>query len=122
MATMKNQRIPRIAGPRIFESMAGGEARYDAVNHFFSDVFDLSFNAWGEARQVDRRLIRGSTSTDAPDFIEIGIAPDGRIAQVLAINHAGEDELLSDLVKRRVRIDGNEETLKDPSLPLTSLL
>jgi 3-phenylpropionate/trans-cinnamate dioxygenase ferredoxin reductase subunit len=103
-------------------NMAGGEARYDAVNHFFSDVFDLSLNGWGEARQVDRRLIRGSTSTDSPDFIEFGIAVDGRIAQVLSINHAGEDDLLAQLVKRRLRVDGNEEALKDPSRPLSSLL
>ena len=103
-------------------NMASGEARYDAVNHFFSDVFDLSMNAWGEARQVDRRLIRGSTSADSPDFVEVGIAAYGRITQVIAVNHAGEDEVLSELVKRRVRIDGNEETLKDPAFSLTTLL
>ena len=103
-------------------NMAGGNARYEAVNHFFSDVFDLSMNAWGESRQVDRRLIRGSTSTDSPDFVEIGIAGDGRIAQVISINHAGEDELLAELVRKRVRVDGNEEPLKDPATPLASLL
>ena len=53
--------------------MAGGEARYDAVNHFFSDVFDLTLLGWGEARAVDRRLIRGSTSGEKGDFVEIGI-------------------------------------------------
>jgi NADPH-dependent 2,4-dienoyl-CoA reductase/sulfur reductase-like enzyme len=103
-------------------NMAGGDARYDAVNHFFSDVFDLSMNAWGEARQVDRRLIRGSTSTDGPDFLEIGIAADGRIAQIISINHNGEDQLLADLVKQRARVDGNEEALKDPTAPLDLLL
>jgi NADPH-dependent 2,4-dienoyl-CoA reductase/sulfur reductase-like enzyme len=103
-------------------NMAGGDARYETANHFFSDVFELTMNAWGEARQVDRRLIRGSTSTDAPDFVEIGIAADGRIAQMIAMNHSGEDELLAEVVKRRARVDGNEEALKDPSVPLSSLL
>ena len=103
-------------------NMAGGDARYDVANHFFSDVFELSMNAWGEPRQADRRLIRGSTSTDSPDFVEIGIAADGRIAQTIAMNHAGEDELLAELVKRRVRVAGNEEALKDPTTPLSHLL
>lgn len=103
-------------------NMAGGDVAYGAVNHFFTDVFDLSLLGWGHARQVDRRLIRGSTSLDAPDFLEIGIAADGRIAQVLAINHGGEDDLLRSLVAGRIRVDGNEEALKDPAFPLASLL
>jgi NADPH-dependent 2,4-dienoyl-CoA reductase/sulfur reductase-like enzyme len=111
-----------VTGALAGTNMAGGDARYEAVNHFFSDVFDLSMNAWGEARQADRRLIRGSTSTDSPDFVEIGVAADGRIAQVIAVNHANEDELLAELVKRRARVDGNEESLKDPNTPLSSLI
>jgi hypothetical protein len=102
--------------------MAGGAAKYDTVNLFFSDVFELAMQAWGEARQVDRRLIRGNTNTDAPDFVEIGIAPDGRIAQIIAMNHKGEDELLKMLVAQRARVDGTEESLKDPSYPLRTLL
>jgi 3-phenylpropionate/trans-cinnamate dioxygenase ferredoxin reductase subunit len=102
-------------------NMAGGEATYDVANNFFSDVFDLSLNGWGEARQVDRRLIRGNTSVDAPDFIEIGIAADGRIAQVLSVNHKGDDELLKNLVAKRFRVDGNEESLKDPAVALPTV-
>jgi NADPH-dependent 2,4-dienoyl-CoA reductase/sulfur reductase-like enzyme len=112
----------RVTGQIAGTNMAGGDVAYNTVNNFFSDVFELSLNGWGEARQVDRRLIRGSTSADAPDFVELGIAADGRIAQVLAVSHSGEDELLRDLVARRVRVDGNEEALKDPSVPLASLL
>ena len=112
----------RVTGKIAGTNMAGRDVAYAAVNNFFSDVFELSLNGWGEARQVDRRLIRGSTSADAPDFVELGIGADGRLAQVLAVAHAGEDEVLRDLVGRRVRVNGNEEALKDPSFPLASLL
>jgi 3-phenylpropionate/trans-cinnamate dioxygenase ferredoxin reductase subunit len=112
----------QVTGTIAGTNMAGGEAKYDAVNLFFSDVFDLAMQTWGEARQVDRRLIRGNTSTDAPDFIEIGIAADGRIAQIIAMNHKGEDDLLRMLVGQRARVDGNEEFLKDPTYPLRTLL
>jgi 3-phenylpropionate/trans-cinnamate dioxygenase ferredoxin reductase subunit len=103
-------------------NMAGGDARYDAVNYFFSDVFDLSLSVWGEGRQVDRRLMRGTPNVDSPDFIEIGIAADGRVAQVLAIGHAGQDDLLKQLVGKRARLDGNEEALKDPATDLGELV
>lgn len=112
----------KVTGAIAGTNMAGGDVGYDVVNYFFSEAFDLSLSAWGEPKQVDRRLIRGPTCLDAPDFIEIGIAADGRVAQVLALNHAGEDELLRELVARRVRVDGNEEALKDPAFPLATLL
>jgi len=103
-------------------NMAGGEARYNAVNYFFSDVFDLSLSVWGEGRQVDRRLMRAAPNVDSPDFIEIGIAADGRVAQVMAVGHAGDDQWLRQLVGSRARIDGNEEAFKDPATNLSELV
>ncbi len=103
-------------------NMAGGNARYDRANYFFSDVFDLSVQGWGEPRLVEHRLVRGNQSLESPDFVEIGIASDGRIAHVLAINHRGEDETLRQLVGRRVQVGGKEESLKDPATRLEDLL
>jgi NADPH-dependent 2,4-dienoyl-CoA reductase/sulfur reductase-like enzyme len=111
-----------ITGAIAGTNMAGGEARYDDVSHFASEAFGLKLSAWGEPKFVDRRLIRGSTSADAPDFVEIGIAADGRIAQVLAVNHGGEDELLRKLVAKRAAVEGFEESLKDPASDLRRLL
>lgn len=107
-------------------NMAGGDQTYSAVNYFFSDVFDLSLSGWGEARLVDRRLIREISAANGgatkPEFVEIGVAADGRIAQVLAVNHQGEDDVLKELVARRVRVDGNEEAIKGKDFSLGSLL
>lgn len=112
----------RVSGALAGRNMAGRREPYAAVNNFFSDVFDLSVNGWGEARQVERRLLRGSANPEAPDFVEIGIAADGRIAQVLAINHVGEDDTLRSLVAQRTRVNGNEELVKDPATKLADLL
>jgi 3-phenylpropionate/trans-cinnamate dioxygenase ferredoxin reductase subunit len=83
-----------VTGALAGRNMAGANLTYDAVNYFFSDVFDVSLSAWGESRLIDRRIVRGSTHVEEPNFIEFGIAADGRIAQVLAINHPGEDDVL----------------------------
>jgi NADPH-dependent 2,4-dienoyl-CoA reductase/sulfur reductase-like enzyme len=104
-------------------NMAAGDASYSTVSTFFSEVFDLNLQGWGESRQVAHRLIRApSGANEEHDLIEFGIAADGRIAQILAINHRGEDDLLHALVARRVHVLGNEEALKDPAIPLPSLL
>ena len=108
----------RIAGA----NMAGGDARYDAVNHFQTHAFDLELTGWGESRLVDRRHIRGNEKVEAPDFVEIGVAADGRIAQAIAIGHGGENELLEALVRQRVNVEGREESLKDPARALSELL
>lgn len=103
-------------------NMAGANERYATVSRFETEVLNLSVKGWGEPKQVDHRLIRGTTTADAPDFVEIGIASDGRIAQVLSVNHEGEDSLLEELVARRVNVEGKEEALKDPSVPLAIML
>jgi hypothetical protein len=104
--------------------MAGEELKYDAVNTFFSDVFDWSMNAWGEARFVDHRIVRqpARANGEKADLVEFGVANDGRIAQVIAVNHAGEDEVLRELVKKRLNVSGREEVLREPQGELKSLL
>lgn len=108
----------RLAG----RNMAGMNEPYDHTGYFFSDVFALSISVWGEARAVDRRLLRGTPNVDSPDFVEIGVGADGKIAQVAAIGHAGDDDLLQELVRRRLPINGNEESIKDPGFDLRQLI
>lgn len=111
-----------VTGKLAGRNMAGVEEPYSSVNYFFSDVFDLSLSAWGDSRHIDRRLLRGTPKVEAPDFVEFGIGADGRIVQVLAVGHKGEDDVLRALIARRVRVNGNEEALKDPNSELGKLL
>jgi len=108
----------QVTGALAGRNMAGANERYDAVNYFFSDIFELSVSGWGEARLVTRRLVRGTPGVEKPDFIEFGVAADGRIAQIVAFGHANEDEFLKDLVRRRVNVEGREEAIKDPDQTL----
>ncbi len=104
-------------------NMAGGSAAYDAVTRWTTEVLGLVATVFGDARRVDRRVVRGSTADDTAGFVEVGIAADGRVAQVLAVgrgNGAGDVEGLRRLVANRVAVDGNEERLKDPAVPLAT--
>ena len=102
--------------------MAGAAERYDGVNHYFSEVFELKLKVWGESRHIARRLLRGIPTLESPTVIEFGIGPDGRISQALAVGHTPDDDILRELVRRRLPVDGNQESLKDPAVPLQTLV
>jgi 3-phenylpropionate/trans-cinnamate dioxygenase ferredoxin reductase subunit len=99
-------------------NMAGVDEPYAETNRFTTSVFDLDVTVWGEPRLVERRLLRGTPNIDAPAFSEIGVAADGRVAQVVAGGKVTEHDALGELVTRRFAINGNEERIKDPATPL----
>jgi NADPH-dependent 2,4-dienoyl-CoA reductase/sulfur reductase-like enzyme len=103
-------------------NMAGGNAKFQTASYFDSEVFGLKLEAWGEARAVDRRIIRGLASPESPQFIEFGVAADGRLAQIITGDRQDPRELFASLIERRFPVTGKEEQLKDPSLPLQSIL
>jgi NADPH-dependent 2,4-dienoyl-CoA reductase/sulfur reductase-like enzyme len=103
-------------------NMAGGQARYETVSHFQSDCLGLKIDVWGEPKLVDRRIIRGNVAAESPNFIEIGVAADQRIAQVISVGNTPESDSLAELVRRRAIVNDNEEQLKDPQIPLSDLL
>jgi 3-phenylpropionate/trans-cinnamate dioxygenase ferredoxin reductase subunit len=111
----------RITGAIAGANMAGDDVRYDGVNSFFSDFFDITLRAWGDSRFVDRRIVRGTPSVDSPQFAEIGISADGRVSQVLAIGRTPEHELLRRLVAKRLNVLGHEDLLNDPEADLSQL-
>ena len=109
-------------------NMAGGSAAYDAVTQWTTTVLGLTATVYGDARRVDRRVVRGQPGTDAlgdgGGFVEIGIAADGRVAQVVAVGRghgAADVEGLRRLVADRVAVDdANRDRLTDPAVPLAT--
>mgnify|MGYP001053435606 CR=1 FL=1 len=113
----------RLAGT----NMAGGDERFAAVTHFFTEAFGLSATGWGEPRLVERRLIRGQCNVESPRFLDIGVAGDGRVAQVISVGPRDASEppdatATAEMVRRRLQVGGLEEQLKDPTVDLESLL
>ncbi len=94
-------------------NMAGGDEKYDTLSGFTSTIIDVPVAVWGAARAVDHRLQRGQQSVDAPDFADIGVGSDQRVAQVIAVGNATEDPTLPELVRRRAMVDDREQELKD---------
>jgi hypothetical protein len=92
--------------------MTGGDLAYDEVGTQRSRIFGVELLAFGEAKPVDRRLVRSGSGK----FAEIGIDADGRVAQV--VSSAPVEGKLVDLVRHRTQISGMEEALKDPNVDI----
>jgi 3-phenylpropionate/trans-cinnamate dioxygenase ferredoxin reductase component len=103
-------------------NMAGGDSVLEAVASISTEAFGLKIRGWGTSRHVARRVIRGSPNVESPDFVEIGITSDNRVAQVLAVGPQGENPILQELIRRRVTVGGHDESLSDPAWPLENLL
>lgn len=104
----------RVAGT----NMAGGDATYDGAASYASQVFDVNLHVYGDPRHIDRRLVRGTPRVESPSFVEIGVTADGKVAQIIAVGDDHDLSKLEAMVKDRVAINGNEESLKDPASPL----
>jgi 3-phenylpropionate/trans-cinnamate dioxygenase ferredoxin reductase subunit len=110
-----------VTGTLAGRNMAGIDTAFDSVSHFYTEAFDLRIDAWGEARFINHRILRGTPSADAPDFVEIGVAADGRVAHVLSVGHRGNGGALRELVRTRFQVRDREELLKDPNTNLQEL-
>jgi 3-phenylpropionate/trans-cinnamate dioxygenase ferredoxin reductase subunit len=52
--------VARQQGLRAGRNMAGEQKPYTALPYFFSDLFDLSFEAWGDLTSWDQTVVRGA--------------------------------------------------------------
>jgi 3-phenylpropionate/trans-cinnamate dioxygenase ferredoxin reductase subunit len=108
-----------IAGINMAAPSPANQATYNIVNTYTTQAFNLTATLFGEPKLVDRRIVRGSTAGDQANFTEIGIAPDGKIASILAIGPDHDLPALRNLVAKRIAVNGNQERLKDIDIPLS---
>jgi 3-phenylpropionate/trans-cinnamate dioxygenase ferredoxin reductase subunit len=103
-------------------NMSGGSRSFGEVTSVSSEVFGVALRVWGEPRLADRRLVRGTPGGEGVDCAEVGVGADGRVVHAAAIGRSAEHDTLEEMVRRRIVIDGNQETIKDPSSNLRTLV
>jgi NADPH-dependent 2,4-dienoyl-CoA reductase/sulfur reductase-like enzyme len=108
----------RLAG----RNMAGKDESFAAVNYVEREIFDLPLLIAGEQRLVHHRLVRAGGSEEQPALLEFGLAVDGRLAQIVALGKTPNRQILLELIKQRISLWGHEESIKDPSFDLNTLI
>jgi len=100
-------------------NMAGADEPYRILPHFFSDILDLSFEAWGTLARSERILVRGSVAERSVSYWYVH---EGRVLGVLAIGRPEpEREAMQALVARGPLAAEVEVGLMDTGVDLASL-
>ena len=112
--------VARRQGRRAGQNMAGAEKPYTALPYFFSDLFDLSFEVWGNLSSWDQTVLRGSLEEGNFAYYYFD---QGKLAGVLAMGRpSAERSPMQDLVKARAAYDEVAGKLSDTGLDLKALV
>lgn len=112
--------VARRQGRRAGRNMAGEEVAYTALPYFFSDLFDLSFEVWGNLFSWDQTVLRGSLEEGSFAFYYFDQA---KLVGVLSMNRPSvERGPMQGLIKTRPTHAEIAEKLRDESLALETLV
>ncbi len=131
--------VARRQGLRAGRNMAGEEKPYTALPYFFSDMFDMSFEVWGNLMSWDETVLRGELGSSSYQlfYFDQGMGAPGEIAWarspgrdrprplvgVLTVGRlGGARQVIPKLVKARVAYDDVADALRDEEVELSSLL
>jgi NADPH-dependent 2,4-dienoyl-CoA reductase/sulfur reductase-like enzyme len=107
-------------GFRAGRNMAGESKPYRTLPYFFSDLFDLSFEAWGDLTNWDRTILRGTLESGSFAYYYFD---QGKITGTLAVNRPDQERKpMSALVKAGVLVDDVKTKLADESTDLGTVL
>jgi hypothetical protein len=99
--------------------MAGDNQPYSAIPYFFSDLFDLSFEVWGDLSDWDKTILRGSL--DSGSFAYYYFADD-RLTGVFSMDRPDKERLpMQTLIKERASYDSLKNQLSDENIQLEEL-
>ena len=91
--------VARRQGLRAGKNMAGDEKPYTSLPYFYSDIFDLSFEAWGDLTRWDQVVRRGSLGDGSFAYYYFD---QGKLTGVLALGRPDEERKpMQALVKAR---------------------
>jgi 3-phenylpropionate/trans-cinnamate dioxygenase ferredoxin reductase subunit len=111
--------VARQQGRQAGRNMAGKMENYAALPYFFSDLFDLSFEVWGNLSNWDQTATRGTL--DSGSFAVYYFA-EGHLCGVLSVDRPdAEREAMQALVKARPAYAKIASRLKDETTDLADV-
>ena len=111
--------VARRQGRRAGRNMAGENEPYTTLPYFFSDLFDLSFEVWGNLSAWDQTVTRGSVESGSFAFYYFY---SGRLVGVFAADRPGDErEPMQALVKAQPHYLEVAELLQKDETDLSEL-
>jgi NADPH-dependent 2,4-dienoyl-CoA reductase/sulfur reductase-like enzyme len=112
--------VARGQGLRAGRNMAGENKPYATLPYFFSDLFDLSFEVWGDLTDWDQTVLRGELESGR---FALYYFDGGQMVGVLAAGRPGEERKpMQALVKARPAYADVAAKLSDDKVDLSTLV
>ena len=112
--------VARRQGLRAGRNMAGEEKPYTSLPYFFSDLFDLSFEVWGDLTAWDQTVLRGTLESGSFAFYYFD---QDRMVGVLAAGRPDEERKpMQALAKARLAYEDVAAKLRDEGVDLSTLV
>ena len=112
--------VARRQGLRAGRNMAGEEKPYTALPYFFSDLFDFSFEVWGDLTAWDQTVLRGTLEGGS---FALYYFDQGKMVGVLAAGRLDEERKpMQALVKARPAYEDVAAKLSDEGVSLDTLV
>ena len=112
--------VARAQGEQAGRNMAGASEPYTVVPYFFSDIFDLSFEVWGDLVDWDQTVTRGSLEEESVSYWYFR---DETLVGVLALGRPDDErDPMEQLVARGLKYDDVAEALQDTDQSLDDLM
>lgn len=112
--------VARTQGARAGRNMAGEEKPYRTLPYFFSDLFDFSFEVWGDLTAWDETVLRGDLEGGSFAFFYFD---QGKMVGVLAVDRPDEERKpMQALVKAQPALDDVVAELRDEGVDLSTLV
>ena len=111
--------VARRQGMRAGRNMAGESEPYTALPYFFSDLFDLSFEVWGNLAHWDRAVLRGSLASGSFAYFYFN---QDHLTGVLAVGRPDAERIpMQSLIKAQPTYDEVAGTVQDESIDLAEI-
>ena len=111
--------VARRQGLRAGMNMAGEQKSYETLPYFFSDLFDLSCEVWGDLSSWDKTVRRGNLEKGGFAFFHF--AQETMVGALCAGRPAEERKMIPELVRARLRYDEVAAWLQDEGTSLAGL-
>jgi len=112
--------VARRQGLRAGRNMAGQEKPYTALPYFFSDMFDMGFEVWGNLMSWDETMLRGEMGSSS---YQLFYFDQGTLVGVLTVGRlGGARKVIPQLVEARLAYDDVADELGDEGVDLSSLI
>lgn len=120
MLHMEHWDVARRQGLTVGRNLAGEEEIYQAVPYFFSDLFDFSFEVWGELSGWEDTALRGSLDEGSFAYYYYR---DQRLSGILAVDRPEEErEFMEKLAAARPAQRELEGKIEDEGFELKDLM